>query len=120
MSRRATLRHQRRLRRTRPKNWCYVYALREIADGPPRYVGQTRCHPNERLRWHFKDIETRKQIGRKLSPVQRWIVDLVALGGSPVIDVLDADGKWDISEAVWIDRLRRDGAELLNVSSLVA
>lgn len=33
--------------------------------------------------------------------------------------MLDDQGTWDITEAVWIDRLTRDGADLLNVASRV-
>ncbi len=117
VSRRKSLKKHRRFRRAKSKNWCAVYTLREFEDGPPRYVGQTRQSPDERLRWHMKEVARRVSAGEGLSPVQLWIAS--RLPAVPIMEVIDAEGIWDISEAVWIDRYSAKGHELLNVLSRV-
>jgi hypothetical protein len=72
--------------------------------------------PTERLRWHFKTLRKDINQGRRLSRVQQW---LSSLDSPPIIEVIDPKGIWDISEVVWIDRLRNAGHPLLNVQSLV-
>ena len=57
--------------------------------------------------------------GLKLSPVAQWLSELNLRSLAPVIRIIDKNAKWDISEAVWIDRLTREGAQLLNVASRV-
>jgi hypothetical protein len=99
------------------KTWCRVYVLREAEGKPIRYVGQTRLELQDRLRWHFKGIQEHRVNGWGLSKAQKWIASLPA---PPVIELIDAKGIWDISEAVWIDRLRTRGEPLLNVLSVVA
>jgi hypothetical protein len=64
-------------------------------------------------------MRNRRNRGLRLSPVGAWLLALHAKDLQPKIVVIDNDAKWDISEAVWIDRLRREGAKLLNVASLV-
>jgi hypothetical protein len=117
ISRGRLLKQHRSLRRKKPKTWCIVYILREAPGMPARYVGQTRLDPAERLRWHLKDVRKRQEGSLRLSPVKAWIADLSA---PPIVEVLDANGIWDVSEAVWIDRLRTRGEPLLNVQSVVA
>lgn len=116
MSKKVERRLDRRYRRKQAKNWCQIYVLREYAGGPIRYVGQTRQSAEMRLWWHFKDLKRCKETGRKLTPVKRWIDGLTS---PPVIDVIEPQGIWDISEAVWIDRLLQRGEPLLNMASLV-
>jgi hypothetical protein len=116
MGRKRDLKLHRSVRRKQPKTWCLVYALREAVGGPIRYVGQTRNEPQERLRWHYKELARHKAAGRRLSPVKSW---LDGLPSRPLIEVIDEAGTWDISEAVWIDRLRHRGEPLLNVASVV-
>jgi len=111
ISRRKKLRRHRAARRRAPKNSCIVYVLKETAESAPVYVGQTRLLIEERLRWHIKDM----QRGKK-APVAAWLRNLPA---PPVIEALDLNGIWDLSEAVWIDRLRAQGYRLLNVNSVV-
>jgi hypothetical protein len=107
--RKRKLRRHAQIRRKKRKNWCQVYVLREKDGETPFYVGQTRSLAEERLRWHV--IE--------LSPVQRHIQAMRHAGNTPIIQIIDHEGQWDISEAVWIDRLIRDGAKLLNILSRV-
>lgn len=114
LSRSKQKRQHRKLRRNSPKSWCLVYALKH--EGKIHYVGQTRSLPTVRLASHFKEIQKRQMQGRHLSPVMRWIE---GLGHEPVIEVLDRNGIWDISEAVWIDRCRRRGEPLKNVLSVI-
>ena len=96
-----------------------IYVLICPETGEKKYVGQTRCSPKLRLRWHFKNMANRRNRGLTLSPVARWLMTLHAKGLKPKIVVVDNEAKWDISEAVWIDRPTRDGAKLLNVASRV-
>lgn len=120
MSGRWVKREARRIRRAHSKAWCLVYVLREAPGKPPRYVGQTRTLPENRLWWHFKGARQAREQGKRLTAAQRWIDGLVTAGTPPIIEVIDKNGIWDISEAVWIDRLRQAGADLLNHSALVA
>ncbi len=97
-----------------------VYVLVCPESGERRYVGQTRCSPKTRLRWHFRNLNNRVNRGMRLSPVMEWLKELKSKGLKPYIVILDNEAKWDISEAVWIDRLTRDGQKLLNVASRVS
>lgn len=115
LSKRQQKRKHRKIRRDSPKSWCLVYALKD--QGKTFYVGQTRCLPAERLKSHFKEIWKRQMQGRHLTPAMRWIE---SLGHEPDMEILDRNGIWDISEAVWIDRLRRAGEPLTNIASVVA
>jgi hypothetical protein len=49
----------------------------------------------------------------------QWLRNVMAMGRTPIIEVIDPDGVWDTSEAVWIDRLIAAGHPLTNVLSLV-
>lgn len=115
-SRKKALKAHRRLRRkVWTKKSCLVYVLREAPGMPIRYVGQTRVLETERLRWHIKAVRR----GKRTSPAMRWIAALLDQGITPTIEIIDRNGIWDVSEAVWIDRLRRGDADLLNVMSVV-
>ena len=108
-SRRATIRKQRAWLRRRPKTACRVYVLRAVEGGPIFYVGQTRLAPSERLRWHIKTADGS-------TPAKRWIA---SLGHAPILEVIDANATWDVTEAVWINRLRERGHPILNVLAIV-
>jgi GIY-YIG catalytic domain-containing protein len=100
-------------RRGQSRSWCYVYALREEGSDEFRYVGQTQVNPRRRMRWHWKNL------GHGTSPLQRWLMQCKQEQRRVVMDLIDLDGQWNISEAVWIDRLTRGGHNLLNVLSRV-
>ena len=119
VSRNMTKRRHRSFRRKQPKTWCAVYTLRDPRDSKIFYVGQTRLHISERLRWHFKAVNKAINAGRRLSPVQKRLKELTAANLKPAAELLELYGRWDITEAVWIDRLRQRGETLLNVLSLV-
>jgi hypothetical protein len=110
---------QRRLERTKPRNWCLVYGLKSEAGGQFYYVGQTRSQPETRLKQHIKQIEKDTRAGLRLSMAQQWLRNVLIVGRSPIIEVIDHDGVWDTSEAVWIDRLIAAGHPLTNVLSRV-
>ncbi len=116
MSKRFARKQDRKSRRKKAKSWCQIYVLRERADSPVRYVGQTRQSPDMRLWWHLKDLKRTKEQRKRLTPVKSW---LDGLSNPPVIEVIDLDGIWDITEAVWIDRLIARGEPLLNLASVV-
>jgi hypothetical protein len=109
--------HSYAKRQNSGKNRCKVYVLREAPGMPIRYVGQTRQTLAKRLNGHMKELRKRQECGLWLSKAQKWIATLPT---PPIIELIDAKGIWDISEAVWIDRLRTRGEPLLNVLSVVA
>jgi len=88
-------------------------------NGNIRYVGQTMLPIKERLSWHFKGLRQKIRRGLRLSPAERWLDAELEKNHPPTIHMLDERGQWDISEAVWIDRLRHQGHKLLNVQSVV-
>lgn len=116
MSIRRARKRDRSFRRKQSKTWCRVYVIREIEGGPVRYVGQTRQSAEMRLWWHFKDLRKCQARGLPLSKFKLW---LESLPSPPVIEVVDEKGVWDISEAVWVDRMRQRGEPLFNVASVV-
>jgi len=116
LSRSAARRKDRRHRRKQSKDWCRIYVLREIEGGPIRYVGQTQQSAQMRLWWHLKDLRKCKERGWHLSPVKKWLDSLPC---PPIIEVIEEKGIWDLSEAVWIDRLRHRGEPLLNKAGVV-
>ncbi len=115
-SRRSQLRKAKAWRKKAAPSHCTIYSLRDPMTGALIYVGQTRSSIQERLRNHLKEVQ--RGLGKSLSPVHTRIAQ--CLPRLPVIETVDANGIWDVSEAVWIDRLRRDGHPLLNVLSVVA
>ena len=112
--RRRWLRHNKR-----PKLACTVYTLRRDPDGPIYYVGQTRCQLHIRLEFHIQKVFQNQHADRKDSPIQAWIRSMLKEGKPVLIQALDENGVWDVSEAVWIDRLLAKGEPLLNVNGVV-
>jgi len=104
-------RHKRKMHKRRGASWCLVYGLYDPRDEAKaiRYVGQTR-NSKVRLAYHLKNARDGKA-GRVLA----WIRELLDAGVAPVLAVLDGDGAWDVSEIIWIERLRVGEADLLNV-----
>lgn len=95
-------------RRRRAENCkgCLVYGL-HAGDGIIRYIGQTRSHPDDRLRYH------RKHCHQVKTPVQRW---LAQHGDAVQLVVLCAEATWDVTEIIMIDRYKRSGGDLLNLT----
>jgi hypothetical protein len=116
MSRKKSLKAHRKSRRQKPKNWCFVYGIKETEGSLYRYIGQTRLLPSERLRWHYKEIVRYRQVGRQLTRFKKW---LDRLPHPPIIEVIDENGVWDTSEAVWIERYLVAGHPLFNLQSVV-
>ena len=106
--------------RPQRRNGCVVYGLTDPDSDAIRYVGQTRLKPAQRLAWHVKEVRRRIAASERLSPAQQWICSILVEQELPRMVILAADAEWDIAEAVWIDRLRRAGARLLNVLSVVS
>src|SRR5262245_33772710 len=96
-----TLSQHRRIKRKQPRNWCYIYALREESSEMYRYVGQTQINPRRRLTWHWRHLHHQRRIGNKLSPAQQWLKDCANNGATVVIEIIDYNGRLNISEAVW-------------------
>lgn len=94
----------RNLKRAYGRSFCFVYALVDT-HGTIRYVGQTRSPLFVRFGYHMKDAH--KFPNKKLSA---WLLEY-----DRDIVMLDDNGTWDVSEILWIDKLKREGADLLNV-----
>jgi hypothetical protein len=108
----------RRFLRTKAKNWCTVYALKDDT-GTTRYIGQTRMILAERLALHWKQMLKDLRTANTLSPCQQWLLEMRQAMRIVTIEVIDPEGVWDTSEAVWIDRYLFKGADLTNVLSRV-
>lgn len=101
-------------------NSCRVYTLRDPRDNSIHYVGQTRHFDvKSRLTTHLRKLETERRCKKKLNPCQVWISSLLEAGMAPEIHIIDNTGIWDVTEAVWIDRLLREGHPLKNVAGIV-
>jgi hypothetical protein len=118
-SRKQIRREHRREKRGKPPTWCKVYAIQHGRTGPVVYVGQTRLAIEERLRWHYRQVRQGKAMGKRLSPFHRWLDSASEKGLEVHISCVDRNGVWDVSEAVWIDRMIAAGHPLLNVRSVV-
>jgi hypothetical protein len=94
----------RNLKKVYGRSFCFVYALVDV-HGTIRYVGQTRSPLFVRFGFHMK--EAHKYPHKKLSS---WLLEY-----DRDIVMLDDNGTWNVSEILWIDKLRREGADLLNI-----
>jgi hypothetical protein len=87
-----------------------VYLLRDPRDDTPRYVGITKHSLKKRLSRHIS-VENRETDHRS-----NWIRQLISLGLSPVIELLEVveDSQRIDSEQAWILGFRQIGANLVN------
>ncbi len=86
-----------------------VYGLHG-ADGQVMYVGQTRCKLSVRLKWHMKHLNKRN------TDVYRWMRWRIAAGEAIEIRMLEPHAVWDVSEVIWIERLKAKGIPLTNMT----
>jgi|688.fasta_scaffold741823_2 hypothetical protein len=103
------LKARRRARRIangthRTKSWCRVYGLFD-ADGVCYYVGQTRLELKDRMRWHRKS---------KTRPVSLWLQAEHEAGRRVFIELIEEPATWDVTEIIWIERMRQLEQPLLN------
>jgi len=105
----------KRLRRKAKKSACIIYGVCDFS-GNVRYIGQTRQQPKERLKWFYKNINHKRSRKISLSPIEKWIDEQTFYGLDVTILVLDANATWDVSEILYIDKYRREGCELLNLT----
>lgn len=103
-------RRNRRHRKALTKTGCTVYGLRAKSDGVTMYVGQTRCLLEKRLRFHV-----RKLSGGKTN-LYKWWRWRIQEGDAVEIFALDEQAIWDVSEIIWIERLRAHGNPLTNMT----
>jgi hypothetical protein len=89
------------------KTRCTVYGL-SGADGVICYIGQTRTDTETRLNYHKRSAFT-----GGASPVAQWIF---ANSDDVSIIALDENATWNVSEILIIDRYRRKGQHLWNVT----
>ena len=104
----------RKLRKTHQKSWCQVYVLKDDKTNEIRYVGQTRNTLESRLINHIRSAKNNPK-----SPVEYWVRELLSNDRAPIIEMLDPNGIWFVSETVWIDRLLAEGHKLLNVQQVM-
>lgn len=109
-SAKAKKRWQKKLRKARKpakpdRKFCRVYGLMDYT-GKIRYIGQTRCTLESRLKLHFEEASKNPK-----PALAQW------LNGTYNVEIvmIDDNATWDVSEILWIDRYKRDGADLLNV-----
>ena len=95
---------------------CTVYAVREWPGGPIVYIGQTRQPIEKRLEDHYREMYRKVDAKENLYGFHRWLSDHM---NQPHIEVIQVDAEWHTAEAVWIDRARKAGHQLLNVASVV-
>jgi hypothetical protein len=103
-------RRERRHRKLLTKTGCTVYGLRAKSDGVTMYVGQTRCLLAKRFRFHLRKISTGKT---RLYQWWRWRLQD---GDAIEIFSLDDNATWDVSEVIWIERLKAAGNPLTNMT----
>ncbi len=90
-----------------------IYSLCDPDTKEVRYVGKTVSSLKERLRGHLKCRE-----GEGHHRVN-WIRKLLRDGRQPLIELLEtvqAQDNWQVKEQYWIEKLRRDGARLINAT----
>ncbi len=85
-----------------------IYALKDPRDGDIRYIGRTR---DERKRYQLHVAPSQLTNSHK----SRWIRQLLSLGLSPILEILEVDVPDSAaSERAWISRLRDSGHRLTN------
>ena len=90
----------------------FIYGLTDPTTGAVRYVGKSVISLKARRSNH----EYKARSGRTQTPVGAWIRALQAAGLRPGIVCLDeGTGGWQATERAWVQRLRAEGAALLNV-----
>lgn len=96
---------------TKSFSWV-IYVLKNPRTLEIRYVGWTRKKPGDRLKTHVWDsVRHPHQTYR-----QAWIMSLVSIGLTPIIEVIESgtgEG-WGEAERKWIARYRAQGARLVN------
>ena len=91
------------------KSDCVVYVVTDD-EGQIRYCGQSRCLPEMKRMWIEKGARKNPH-----TPFHRWFLDYIKTGRKWKIKIVDANATWDVSEVIWIERLRQSGCPLLNV-----
>lgn len=88
-----------------------IYSLFDPADGRVRYIGQT-VNVKRRLARHVKDAPHRNL------PVYRWIMELIAVGRTPAMTVIEecAGDEANAREIFWIKYCRARMTDLLNLA----
>jgi len=90
-----------------------IYALCE-PDHTPRYVGKTVRYLHERHKQHIYEAQKRRRL-----PVHRWLSKRIAEEKHLVIKLLEyvpAGENWAARETAWINQLRGEGFDLLNLT----
>lgn len=95
--------------------WTAIYALCEEPSVRPRYVGKTTQWLHNRHKAHIRAARR----GEKL-PVHYWLRKQMAAGaflGIKLLEYVQPGGNWKERERHWIERLRAEGAHLLNLTA---
>lgn len=88
-----------------------IYTLKNPRTLEVRYVGWTSLSADQRLRTHIAESVVSQKTHK-----QRWILSLLSIGLTPVIEVIESgtgDG-WSEAERRWIAFFRASGARLVN------
>lgn len=92
-----------------------IYALCEYPGWRIRYVGKTVRYANARLKQHLREAEKKSH-----RPVCRWISKRKAAGlaiGLKHLEWLNPSDDWAARERYWIERLRAEQCDLLNLTA---
>lgn len=100
----------RKRKRKNPKGECAVYGLHN-GDGVVMYIGQTKTSLLLRFSYHKKAAKT------GLTDLYHWWRWNEAAGKNIEMIVLEANAIWDFTEVVWIERYRKEGRPLCNMTS---
>jgi hypothetical protein len=91
------------------KTDCLIYAVLD-EQKTIRYCGQTRCIPEKKRQWLIKSAKRNPK-----TPFHAWLLAQIEHETPWSITILDRNGTWDVSEILWIHKLREEGYPLLNV-----
>ncbi len=93
----------------------YIYYLEDPRESKRGYVGKTSKNPKIRLSEHL----TEARLSNGLSNKQEWLLELIELGLSPILNILEkVEVNWQERERYWISYLREEECyTLFNVLS---
>ena len=95
-------------------NATRIYALCEFPSQEPRYVGKTVQSLRHRMNGHMRIAKRSPRL-----PVHRWLSKRAKENKQVCIKWIETvapGGDWQARERYWINTLRREGADLLNLT----
>lgn len=100
----------RRFKKKKDKSRCTVYGIWDGRD-MLRYVGQTRLELEARFASHKKHA-----FSQSPGYFGDWLAGELKAKRNVTIRALDDNATWNVSEVLWIERMKQEGHPLLNVT----